>query len=588
MRKYLLAMMLSMLTVQAFGQGVNQNVDITRTNTYEIEYDFSTGRYTKNNLRLRVNTPVVYRIKNINRLAYKIAIAAKDSILAETFIGEEPLSADAAARSGLLEAELRIVETGNFASGQGLGIESLVAQEDVRKERQDSAQRFISGLKESLALNERQKEKQLLLDKAREYKIIIAGLDSDTTRLSDEQKKHEEERLVQKKEELEKIEKEVRKLDREIDSALLVLKKQEEVLKKFVRDNLVLHESFYHLKASYQSLIRLQHSYGEIRTIADNPYLNKAYYLKNNKGTVDSIRGQVIVLKEIVRDFGNRYNDVNIAYSHLKYNPYLSEMFTYGGNIKLFAQADYFKELADKMNEEVGKIAVGTLLQKIEHLTTFLEEESTYTIESAPIQPLNDVAIFQISIKKNGDNHADISNERTFHHREFTYGGTRIDFSMGLAASYFWNTPVYELGSSLDVDAGGERTLQISKKADNLVVPSLLGLVTMSRRKTGYVAYGGSAGLGIDVVDGKIQLSNFFAGGTVLFGKFERIFLTAGCSFRNVGQLRNGYSIDDNIPGDAANIQTFISSKYKVGGFLALTYNLTKGAKDNYRRFKEL
>src|SRR5690606_27678934 len=59
----------------------NRGVDTTRTNTYVIEYDFRTGLYDSNNLKIKVNKPVVFKIKNINRLAYKVEVTAADSVI---------------------------------------------------------------------------------------------------------------------------------------------------------------------------------------------------------------------------------------------------------------------------------------------------------------------------------------------------------------------------------------------------------------------------------------------------------------------------------------------------------------------------
>ena len=54
---------------------INQKIDSInlktgrgKTNTYVIEYDFKSGYFKKNNQRIIVNSPVVFKISNINRL----------------------------------------------------------------------------------------------------------------------------------------------------------------------------------------------------------------------------------------------------------------------------------------------------------------------------------------------------------------------------------------------------------------------------------------------------------------------------------------------------------------------------------------
>jgi hypothetical protein len=217
--------------------------------------------------------------------------------------------------------------------------------------------------------------------------------------------------------------------------------------------------------------------------------------------------------------------------------------------------------------------------EKLEHLLKFLEDTQVYEYVSAPIQPTQDAAVFEVKIHKRLDNSAVLSNDRSFKHSEFTFGGTRVDFSLGLAASYFPNAKIYEFGIRND-------STTLSVKSNKLIAPAVVGLITMSYRRTQYVAYGGSAGLGIDVLNGKVQLSNFFVGPTVLFGKYDRLFLSGGLSLRNVQQLKSGYNEGDSIINGANEISNYLTDKYAIGTFLSLTYNLTKGVRTNLKKLK--
>jgi hypothetical protein len=129
----------------------------------------------------------------------------------------------------------------------------------------------------------------------------------------------------------------------------------------------------------------------------------------------------------------------------------------------------------------------------------------------------------------------------------------------------------------LDADSKIAKTDQ-----DNITVPSLMGMVTMSRRKTGYMAYGASAGMGIGVDNGKIQLSNFYIGPTVLLGKRERIFVSVGASLRNVKELRISTPVGTTVP-IASDLSSYMQDRYKVGVFASVTYSLTKDAKSMIR-----
>src|SRR5690606_26346439 len=50
--------------------------------TRVITYEFKSGKYAGDLSRIRVHTPVVFEIKNINPFAYKIKITPKDSVIA--------------------------------------------------------------------------------------------------------------------------------------------------------------------------------------------------------------------------------------------------------------------------------------------------------------------------------------------------------------------------------------------------------------------------------------------------------------------------------------------------------------------------
>ena len=83
----------------------NRGVHPLHTNTFVIEYDFRTGLYDRNMLDLKANTPVVFKITNINRLAYDVSVSPRDSLLADTgwengvqeFLKEVPLPSTAKA-----------------------------------------------------------------------------------------------------------------------------------------------------------------------------------------------------------------------------------------------------------------------------------------------------------------------------------------------------------------------------------------------------------------------------------------------------------------------------------------------------------
>lgn len=581
---------------------INNGVKINNTNTYVIEYDFKDGVYKKNNLKLKINTPVVFKITNINRLAYDVNIGSKDSILAETFIQDDVIAMDGRSKNDNSTIEVVKNADGVITNPNVLGIE-YIDDNDLIKQGSTSNKIFTDLINGIPSINKLQTEidiKKTQLNELKEKQSTYEEKKGRLNRLLAESDSDVQQGEIDKlKEEILKEEKFIKNITQQInvkqDSIILFQKeirtktnKLNEYVKKFNQDNLAVQTSFNKLKKSYDIIVQLKHTYQEVAAISHDPYLSKENYIKNHKAHIEKKSQFILKNRDTLQFFKGYYNDFDVKYNYLKYNPSIKEILNYGGQIKLFSQADYLKELADGMNKDVNENKIIKMIKSLEILLSLLECDNTYEIVSAPIQPLRDVAIFDIHIVNKNDD-SPITDKKKFRHREFTYGGARLDFSLGLGASYFVNTDVYELGSE-DINKNGmiERETKIMKKSDYLAVPSLLGLATMSYRKTGYITFGASAGLGIDVVNGKIQLSNFFGGPTVLFGKFDRLFLTLGGSVRNVGQLKGGYRVGDVIPSGNNDIEDFITDKYKIGGFIALTYNLTKGARDNYKKLREL
>jgi hypothetical protein len=558
----------------------NNNVDSTRTNTYEVEYDFKKGIYVRNNLRLLVNTPTVFKVSNINKLAYNISIGSNDVILAETALTDnlkEELKEAISTKNTVIVADKKGVVT-----AQKLDLSNIDKKYDFKDNKKDGFEEFSKSIKST------EKVTKLIAEKEKlnvQVKDLILNFKILEINIADEKKDSSsvvlpilEKSQKVKKDSIVIIEDALKKITNDI--ATEINSQKESILKKFNEDNVAFQAAFYTFNEVYKTVLKLQECYSDVKVIADYPYMTEERFQKDYKSECHRKADVLFLQKESLTQFKEYYRQVGIKYSNLRYNPYLSDFLNYGGISKLYAQADYIKQLADEMNNDVNSINISLVLNKLEHLLKYLEDEKTYEYTSAPIQPIQDAANFEIKIEKRLDNNAVITNEKTFSHTEFTYGGTRVDFSAGLAASYFGNATAYEFG----IDGKGATIL--SEKNDNIVAPALVGLVTMSYRQAGSLAVGASAGLGIDATNGKVQLSNFFIGPTLLFGKSDRLFVTAGLSFRNVQQLKSGYTIGEVITGGADDIDKYLSDKYAVGSFISLTYNLTKGVRASIKQLK--
>lgn len=82
MKQLLVLLMLCIAAATSAQTRIINNNSGKETNTYVVVYDFAKKVYDTNFVHPRVHHPVVFKVKNINRLAYDVVITSKDSVLA--------------------------------------------------------------------------------------------------------------------------------------------------------------------------------------------------------------------------------------------------------------------------------------------------------------------------------------------------------------------------------------------------------------------------------------------------------------------------------------------------------------------------
>ncbi|WP_433812224.1 hypothetical protein [Flavobacterium johnsoniae] len=603
----------------------NKGANKDLTDNYVVEYDFKTGLYTQNTLKPKVHYPVVYRIKNINRFAYKIEVKSKDSILAFSFsLDDLPKEIFVGQKKEEQAASNYISENPSpkpISEANSNDVKDVVGQ---KTEDKTGLVKILNSTLEILDLDKRiaeetgklnmisdsiNKNTKLLLmsqTKLQEISSELTSIQVEKTKSQDkitpseednknlENSVKKEKNLIDKKELLEKIINKIqndqsklqtKKTDLNINITNYnkdkdKLKITDEAFKTFIKDNEKLDIIFSQFRQSYREVNKINKCYDKLYELISYHQLDlekaktKLEPFINEQKSFDDYNNQIQNLK-------SNYYDIQIQYEVLKRNFQLNEILSEGGKVKLYSQADDLMDRVKRMYEKINLPDAQKKLNLIPMITESLRDPNTFEWISAPVQPSGDVVSFDVDIKAKNKTGEKILDERKFRQQEFTRGGTRIDFGLGLAASYFKNTPVYELQVK-QVDNLSQITIQ--QKSDELIVPSLVGLATMSRRSSTYTCLGGSAGLGIDVVNGKIQLSNFFAGPSITFGRYERLTFTTGASFRNVQQLKPGYDVGSIVTETSDDIENYLTDKYKVGFFASLTFVLTKGVKENLKK----
>ncbi|OJX28169.1 MAG: hypothetical protein BGO86_02290 [Chryseobacterium sp. 36-9] len=547
----------------ALGQESGKNIpakpdkNYVNHSTQFIEYNLKSGKYDKDLKRIKVHTPVVFKITNVNPFVYKIAMTPKDSIVGETGLEKEFLEsiakkekAKAEEKSAEKEAEINktINEVQPVEKSEAIGddkkkdkiIKSVVALQEVEKlQRQnEKLSHLLVKEKEVLEIIKNQIRELKTKDSVVALNEQLNSKNVSVTRLEDS--------INFKKNKISNLQKDITGKIQEYYQLL---------------DDFTKAYSDFSDKCRFA--FKLVRAIKYINAIADDPNLDYDGFLKSGiiGKNEDLLKGI-----EQVDDYRKSFSELSNAYYKLSVTNHLDEVLEPSGAEKLQAYPKFLKQRADQLNQWLITYKMDDALKQAVWVVSVLKEKQNYEITSAPIQPENDLVEFKVKIEQRNKTLSDkLFKNKEFTYRQTVYGGTRVDFSLGLAAGYYWDAPEYEYNK--------ENKIQTTYK--NMLSPSLVGMVTMSYRKTNYIAFGGSAGMGVDVNDGKIQLTNFFIGPSILFGRNQRIFLTAGPSVKNVGKLKSEYS-DVPINPHTEDFSSYIRSDYKIGAFVSITYSLTK------------
>ncbi len=569
----LIVLFLCSLTGVAWGQEKN----FVDKSTYIISYDFRTGKYVSPLKRVKVHTPVVFEIRNINPFAYKVTLTPKDSILAASSFDKEILQIIARWDSQEAEGKLATSQSdlGKNMANQASSLiagdfkDSNVNGEVIEAEKNQQAFNVVNEILEldkKIRNEERGRDSvsSLLNVKKKEIEKIDTTNFDETNALS-----------LQKVDDLKKI------IDSQ-DLKILAIKAKKDSLEQKMNESIKaysqLAEDFY---AKYDYfMVDSRHVFNMLRyakainTIANNPQLSYALFKQQYEVDLKTYAMDIFKSMPTIDNYRKSYSELTNSYFKIIHSPLLDEFMSPSGITKTQAFPQFLKMKSDQLADWLAKYPVENILQQAQWVLSVLQDSSRYNIRSIPIQPENDLFEFHANIKKRGEGISDAHySERNFVYRQPTFGGTRVDFSLGLAASYYQNVATYELDTASRIVKSDEK---------GVTVPSLVGMVTMSLRKTGYIAYGASAGMGIGVDNGKIQLSNFYTGMTMLLGKRERIFISLGPSLRNVRQLRANTPVGTEVP-NVSDLSSYMKDFYKVGFFASVTYSLTKDAKSMIR-----
>lgn len=540
MKKLFLVLVLLSFTIKGFGQD-------RKVRTYVVEYDFQTGKFPDGKrIKPRVDVPVVFKIININRLAYTVKVTSKDSI-----IGFSDLS----------------------------GLELLLKKNEVKetaeniKKAESNTELLNNNLpvnKNDFIYNETKKDDKLLTPA--EAETLVNEINNTNMSL------------------LEKLNTKINELNTTNKIADTKLTIDFEKLKP------ILEKKFpYHFKAQndlanlyfiilqkHDGILHLWNDFLQVNTLINNPLLT-GNDLEKNKETFVEIYNKFNVNRNILSEFNLAVTSFQNQYKTLKENPEIKNQTNFGGSIKLFNIVDHLNSSVEGIKKQIDAVKFDDLKEKTDQINTLLirneEKHSLFEYVSNPIQPSQDVAIFKVKIDKNNKDASLFYNERDFSYKAFTRHGIRFDLNIGVAGSFHKKNNTYEIkADSLGVN-------RITNTNSSGFSPSFVGFFTTSYRSATHFTGGLSVGLGVSADNGTVALDNFFIGPSLIVGRYERVNLTAGVSLKNLSKLNSNFREGQEV-SNTTTLEAVTAKSYQSGFFIALTYNLTKGVKNNVKQIK--
>lgn len=524
MKKAILLIIITAISIKSFGQkkaakdSIENKIPDRFKRTYVVKYDFQTGLFPDGKkIAPRVNVPVVFKIKNINRLAYKVVIESKDSSIATS---EIPEKLDFLSKKDLTDAKKDLTDAKpapvTEKSNDVLKANDFLKKPDIK---------ILSNIQNKISDNiVREKN-----DSLRNTVTRVTNYPALTEHLRFQQN---------------------------------------------------LTNTYLQIINEYNKINDLLNSYSYVDITINDPLLtNCDYYREKYQKKIVGIKNSIDSSNSVHNELNSLVERFKTEYTDLKLNYQLATEFNDGGIMKLTHSADeQFKEV-ENLEKLIQKLDLKKIKSQLEQATRLLDNPSIFEYTSSPIQAINDIIIFEVDIQKKEKVGALLFDERKFKHHEFTKHGIRLDASLGLAASFFPNAKKYEL------QFNNSEQLRIAEISNNYYSPSIVGFFTTSYRTATHYTVGLSLGLGIGATDGKIVLDNVYVGPSLIVGKYERMSITSGVTFKNIPKLNNSFKNNDIVP-NSYKPENITTVSYQPGVFIAIHYNLTKGVRDQLKFLK--
>jgi hypothetical protein len=560
---------------------LNNYIDTTKT----VVYDFQKKEYTRSNVLPRVGEAIVFKIININRLAYDISIKSNDVAIVDEYFNDDIKSEGRASNTmdnlRLATATLPIVSGVNK---EGLKVNS--SAEVAKADKTDRITELTKAFKD--------KETEITLEKAAIIKseetlklitkeielLLVDGNTNDAivTKIAKKKKAllDEEIALMKKKDSLSQLENDKISITTELIDNKNTIEAADLTYE-------TLKNEYKNILNQYSVLISNEMDYEEYRQFILNPLLNyKKYEEKVNDKNF--IYYKLYKYRTNITDFEKSIAAFNSSFAIAMNNYKIMDKLEEAPKANLRSNYQQIKNEVDNIKMAYDKIDLSTKLLKVESIHIILRDGKAFETASAPIQPFEDYVTFEVDIKsRNTIQMSEYVDNSKFTYMEYTRGGVRFDFSTGVVFNFGGNNNEYEIKDVIAVEDGANvNKKEIVLTSKNDFTPMLAGMFHTSFRRSGMWAIGLTLGASLNVET--FQLNSLFPGVSILIGKKQKFILTAGPSFRQVDVLKDNYETDTLYPiGDFSDTSQLTSKQFKIGGFFGITYNLTQKQRGKFK-----
>lgn len=555
-----------------------------------IIYDFSKGHYTRYKVKPRVGIPVVYKIININRLAYDITITSEDIAIADEYFNPEiQKKIDETAKQSSSD---ETITTKNVTSPT-LTIQQTKKTDKTPDEKLDKE---IEDIQKKI--KEQNDEYKKTNSDISDLKSNIAQLDNLLKQLNknDEEFVKTEKDITEKREQLNKnfesLENQKIKLEdleQELSSLRLEKGTQESIQKSVNESFDKLNEKYAEVVETSKHVLKLENEYYEYRALAVSTTLSHYIYEKKKE---DKICTRIKEAKETIREYETKITEFNQLYRKLINNWKLLDILEYSDKESTLLRYEIIKNEVDNIQKLIDSKKIFDMLIQVITIDNILSNENSYQFTSSPIQPLEDYVSFSVKLKrKHPDLQSDAKDSEFSPYVEYTKGGVRFDFSTGpvfdfqLAKNknnYYYGE--YSVQAITFTDSTGQTFSgkQIKGIGRDRFRPSLAGMFHTSFRENGIFSFGLSLGASLNLET--FELNSLFPGASLLIGKKPKLIITIGPAFKKVELLKENYSLDEIYDSSELNDDVDLTiSKYRIGFFFAITYSLTQNQKSKFK-----